>query len=135
MKAAAQRLTVLICSAFLLVSCGEGVRQEYRYTRQTPAVGRKTPTVFVVRVAVDRSANTVVWAEDVHDSEGDLGRELQTWEHCTILDDSNWDCPAVVVPVQGEVNHVQMRDGNLTQRYWGESRNFQTVRRFAGLSF
>lgn len=134
MKDSRQSLVVLTVFSLLLTSCGDAARKEYVYTRPTPAAGRRTPTVFVVRVAVDRIANTVVWAQDVHDGDGDLGRELQTWEHCTILDEANWDCPAVVVPVQGEVNHVRMRDGSLTQHYWGENRIYELRHRFAGLS-
>ena len=104
------------------------VDREYVWTRQEPAVARKSPTVFVVRLRLDRSSKTVVWAEDVHDSEGDLGRNMKTWSGCVFLDDNNWECEPV--SIDGRiVERIEMRDGQLRQQYWTEDRLFKARRR------
>jgi hypothetical protein len=91
--------------------------------------------VFVVRISIDRASKAVVWSEDVHDSEGDLGRTLKTWNGCTFLDDSNWECEPVSVLEGRVVERIEMRDGQLHQKYWTEERTFQIRRRIGRVAF
>jgi hypothetical protein len=123
-----------IALAMLVAGC-DRVAAEYVYTRREPAVGRSSPTVFVVRVAVDPPTKTVVWVEDVHDAEGDLGRTMQTLTSCTILDERNWECPPVIAPGGEVVDQARMRDGNLTQKYWSENREFERRRHLLRIPF
>jgi hypothetical protein len=125
--------TIWLTAAFVCFGCG-GIQREYVWTRETPAMGRRSPTVYVVRINIDRAARTVVWVEDVHDSDGELGRNTETWKGCTFLDDENWECEPFVV--NGVVqDHVEMRDGQLRQQYWGEDRRFQIRRRLGRVAF
>ena len=133
--------------------CGDFVQREYLYTRQDPAIGRRSPTVFVVRISIDHVARSVVWVENVRDDDGDLGRTIRTWTGCTFLDDNNWQCEPVTAgrwfgditgvhldehtsPSQGEVvERIEMRDGQLHQKYWTEDRTYRVRRRIFGISF
>jgi hypothetical protein len=54
---------------------------EYTYTRQEPAVGRRSPAVFTVRIAVDANKRTVVWAEDVRDADGLWPIVVSLWHY------------------------------------------------------
>lgn len=109
------RAAIVSALALSLLACdGQLAQREYVYTRQEPASGRRSPTVFVVRLRIDPSSKTVVWLEDVHDSDGPLGRNTQTWTDCTILDAANWECPPF--PPLGEtLIAVEMKEGQLHQ--------------------
>src|SRR5439155_22784538 len=115
--------TKLVVMGFLVVlayGCGDGIQREYRWTRQEPAIFRRSPTTFAVRIRVDRQSNTVVWFEDAHDKEGDIGQSSQTWKNCEFLDDNNWRCASGA----GIEDQIEMRDGTLIQQYWGERHYF-----------
>jgi hypothetical protein len=128
-------LLIFALLVFVGTGCGNGIQYEYVWTRPTPADGRKTPTTFVVRIAIDIAARNVVWVEDVHDADGDLGRHVETWKDCSILDERNWDCSPVIAVGGDELVHVSMRDGKLKQKYWGEDRQFTTRSRVAGFTW
>jgi hypothetical protein len=98
-------------------------------------MARRSPTTFVVRISIDREKGTVVWFEDVHDADGDLGRTTKTWDDCVILDDNNWRCEPGIVLGQPGPEAIEMRDGELFQRYWNENRNFETRRKVFGVGF
>jgi hypothetical protein len=115
--------------------CGNRIEREYVWTRATPAIARRSPTTFVVRLRVDPEKRSVVWFEDVHDSDGDLGRTSKTWSDCTFLDDSNWECKTGVVLGQVIPDDIEMKDGKLRQGYWGEQRDFTLRRKIFGVSF
>lgn len=124
--------------AFVLAwtaGCGDALRTDYTYTRHEPAVGRSSPTVFTIRLNIDRGNGSVVWLEEAHDSDGDLGSSIKTWKDCTFLDNSNWECAPVMVPSQGVVEQIQMHDGKLHQTYWTEQRVFRTRHRVLGVTF
>lgn len=128
-------LYVLLPVALACCGCAESFQREYVYTRQEPAVGRKSPTLYAVRIRIDRAAKAVVWVEDVSDNEGDLGRTVRTWEGCTFLDEDNWKCQPVL-GFDGEiVDHIEMRDGQLRQQYWTEDRLFRLRRRVGPFAF
>ena len=129
-RAAAVAVVVGLVAIVASVGCDGVVQREYVYTRREPAAGRKSPTVYVVRLRIDKQAKTVVWFEDVHDSEGNLGRTTKTWTGCIFLDDFNWQCDPVSTTHDFKVvDEIEMRDGQLRQQYWGEDRVFQVRRR------
>ena len=131
------RTTLLFPLAALLSvlnGCGDALDREYVYVRQEPAVGRSSPTEFVVRIRPDSEAKSVVWVEDARDSQGDLGRTTSTWTGCTFLEADNWECNHPPVSGQRVPERVWMRDGHLHQEYWGEDRAFRTRRRLFGIS-
>lgn len=150
-----RRSALLIALTLALTSsgCGDSVQREYVYARQDPALGRRSSTLFVVRISIDRAARSVVWVEDVRDDDGDLGRTIKTFTGCTFLDENNWECEPVTAgrwfedvsglhvdehtsPIQGKVvEHVAMRDGQLHQKYWTEDRTYRLRRRILGISF
>lgn len=98
-------------------------------------MGRRSPTTFVVRISIDRNSKSVVWFEDAHDSDGDLGRNTKTWNDCKFLDDSNWQCETGTVLGERIPDDIEMRDGKLVQLYWGERRNFELRRKVFGIYF
>jgi hypothetical protein len=98
-------------------------------------MARRSPTTFVVRLRVDRGKRSVIWFEDVHDNEGDIGRTTKTWNDCVFLDDNNWECKTGLVLGQVIPDHIEMKDGQLRQRYWGEQRDFTLSRKLFGVSF
>jgi hypothetical protein len=129
---AAFRVRRIAFVGFLLAvasGCGGPDQREYVWTRPEPAIGRGSPTTFVVRISVDSKSKSVVWFEDAHDSDGDVGRNTQTWDDCKFLDDNNWQCET------GVPNQIEMRDGRLIQQYWGEQRNFVLRRKIFGMNF
>jgi hypothetical protein len=129
------KVNALLPVAVACLGCGEHVQREYVYTRQEPAMGRRSPTTFVVRLSIDPASKTVVWAEDVHDSDGELGREMKTLQGCTFLDESNWECEPLLGPNYEVLVQVEMRDGQLHQKYWTEDRKFRVRRRIGRVTF
>ena len=119
----------------IVTGCASPVEREYVWTRATPALARRTPTTFVIRLKLDRDKRSVVWFEDVHDGDGDLGRTTKTWSNCVVLDDDNWDCKTGMVLGQVIPDDIEMRSGQLHQRYWGEERHFTLRRKILGVSF
>jgi hypothetical protein len=95
-------------------------------------MGRGLPTTFVVRISIDRQNKSVVWFEDAHDGDGDLGHRTQTWRHCEFLDDSNWHCETGVMLGQRIPNDTEMKNGKLIQRYYDEVREFKLRRKILG---
>ncbi len=125
-------IAFIIVTPILLASvsgCGDPAQQEYVWTRPGPAMGRRLPTTFVVRISIDRQNKSVVWFEDVRDGDDNIDQSTKTWNSCEFLDDSNWHCEAGAVFGQGIPNDIEMRDGKLVQRYWGEVRDFQLRRK------
>lgn len=118
----------------LVGGCGEVVVREYSWTRQQPAVFRKSRTEFTVRFTLDRERNQVVWFEDARDAEGEIGRNVKTFDNCAILDAENWECEPFALGAD-VVEQVHMRDGKLFQEYWGEHRAFRVRHRVFGLRF
>jgi len=129
------KITLGVRLGSLLVALGSfaacGGEKEYVYTRQTPAVGRISPTEFTVRLTLDRPAKTVTWMETARDREGEIGSEISTLNNCTFLDDQNWECEPLYSPVAPFqiLTQVRMRDGQLFHRYWHENRVFTARRR------
>jgi hypothetical protein len=117
----------------LLTACADAVTREYVWTRPEPALGRKSPTLFVVRIAIDRPARSVQWLLYASDAEGELGSEARTWTDCTFVDDRNWQCPPEYAGDR-VVNRIGMRDGVLRQAYWSEERIYKVRRRVAGIA-
>lgn len=103
------------------LGCGR-VERVYTWTRQEPAQGRTSPTVYEVRFRVDEAKKTVRWIEDVGDRDGEIGRHFQTWFHCEIFTKADWECVNPVIPHL----RIEMKDGNLRQSYWGEDRRFHS---------
>lgn len=126
----------LVALIALIGACTGVVSKEYTYTRSTPAIGRSSPTTFIVRLSVDSVRRQVIWFADVHDEEGDLGRTTHTWEACTILDSRNWECPPVAPPPDYQTVHqVSMRNGQLFEYYWSDERQYKTKHRILGIGF
>ena len=117
------RCTLAVTALLTALGCGR-VEQVYTWTRQEPALGRRSPTVFVVRVRVDEASKTVTVIEDVHDSDGDLGRNIDVWKECEIFNGSNWSCGHLYMPPDSCC--IEMKDGELDQHYWGEYRQFRS---------
>lgn len=116
-------------------ACTSPVHTEYVWTRQEPAIGRKTPTTYVVRISVDPNAKSVVWFEDVHDDEGDLGRSTKNWTGCAFLDIDNWRCETGALGELVIPDDIEMKEGQLFQRYWSEQRSFVRRRKVFGVRF
>jgi hypothetical protein len=70
-----------------------------------------------------------VWFEDAEDGQGSIGRNTKTWEKCTVLDTQNWRCEAGWLGSEKIPDDIEMKDGQLTQEYWGEHRQFSMRRR------
>jgi hypothetical protein len=132
--ALAARIVLLALLVGALGACGK-IQREYVWTRQEPAAARRSPTTFVVRISIDPASKSVVWFEDVHDADGDLGRNTHAWKNCTFLATDNWKCETGFVFGQHIPNDIEMKDGKLFQHYWGEERNFTVSRKIFGLSF
>jgi hypothetical protein len=132
-RARAAWLPLLLITMSLLCGCSDWIKTEYVWTRQAPAMGRKSPTVFVVKISIDRPARTVQWLQDVRDAQGELGTSAKTWTECIFVDDANWQCPPIEVDGVGVVNQVMMRDGVLRELYWSEQRVYKPRRRVAGI--
>ncbi len=118
----AARSGLLLPLALVIAGC-QGSR-EYVYTRSEPAMGRKAPTTFVVQYRVDPTKGTVIWVEDIHDRDGDIGRTMRIFKDCLILDDDDWECQPIIVGDE-EVERLSMRRGKLTHRYWTENRVYE----------
>jgi hypothetical protein len=146
-------LLIVLTVAGAFSGCGDSVQREYVYTRQDPALGRRSSTVFVVRISIDRAARSIVWVEDVRDDNGDLGRTIKTFTGCTFLDENNWECEPMTagqwfkditgihvdehtsLTVGEVVEHIAMREGQLHQKYWTEERTYRLRRRILGITF
>jgi hypothetical protein len=115
--------------------CSSSVQNEYVWTRQEPAMARGSPTTYVVRISVDPKTKSVVWFEDVHDDDGDLGRNTKTWTGCTFLDSDNWRCETGAIGGQIIPDDIEMKEGQLFQRYWSEQRKFVRRRNVFGVRF
>ena len=122
-------LALVLASA---TGCGD---REYTWTRKEPAMGRRSPTVFTARIRLLRDSNSVVWVEDVHDADGEIGRNVETLTDCTILDANNWDCLPMVLDDGTIANKTEMRDGKLYKQYWDERRVYRTRYRVLGIRF
>jgi len=96
------------------------VERVYTYTRQQPAIFRRTPTVFEVRVRVDEDKREVRWIQDSYDSDGDLGRNIEIYTDCKIFNKTNWKCSSALP----DKVWIEMREGKLFQHYWTEDRVF-----------
>jgi len=130
------RILPLLFTLSSVSGCGNPlIGREYAYTRQEPAVARRSPTAFTVRIRIDRERNSVIWQEVAHDSDGELGRDIKTWTGCTFLDDNNWECEPVTAPGADVVNQISMRDGNLSEVYWTENRAYRTQYKVFGFQF
>ncbi len=129
------RLASTVTILAIVPGCASQVEREYVWTRATPALARRTPTTFVIRLKLDRDKRSVVWFEDVHDDDGDLGRTTKTWTDCVVLDDENWECKTGMVLGQVIPDDIEMRSGQLHQRYWGEERHFTLRRKILGVWF
>ena len=129
------RLLSILALPVIVVGCEGRVEREYVWTRATPALARRTPTTFMVRLRLDPGKKSVVWLEDAYDDDGALGRTTKTWNGCVVFDEENWECKTGMVLGQVIPDDIEMRNGQLYQRYWGEERHFSLRRKVLGLSF
>jgi hypothetical protein len=110
------------CSAF---------KKEYTWTRKDPALFRRSPTTFSIRLNVQPAQGRVLWLQAATDSDGVIGTEIDTLAGCTFFDPNNWEWE----PGYGFDRHVSMRGGKLHESYWGEERNYRTAYRIFGHTF
>ncbi len=110
---------VAVLAALMSAGCAQ---REYTYSRNEPAIGRGSPTVFSVRIRVDRDDSAVTWIEHVYDADGMIDESGRTLTGCTILDENNWEWCIDESPNE----RVWMRDGRLHQDYWGEHRVYRS---------
>jgi len=112
-------LAVLVAS--LSACSGE---YEYVYTRPEPAVGRRGPTTFTIRLRLDKAQNQVIWDQRASDDEGIISQELRTLRPCTFLSDDTWACDPFVDFGGITREQVEMRDGRLKRLYWGTTQEY-----------
>ena len=81
-----RRLVYIAIAVLLGSSCSDASKKTYVWTRQEPALGRRSSTAFEVRLTINMSSGTVAWLEEVRDSDGYIGRNLKTYSGCTVFD-------------------------------------------------
>ena len=115
-----RRIFPVLLLLILLCSCG-AFEKVYVWTRNEPAVGRRSPTTYVVRLNVDERGKKVAWLEHVYDDEGPIGDNIYNYKDCEVFDKENWSCTLLT----GK-NDIALRDGELAQIYWTERRRFES---------
>jgi hypothetical protein len=105
-----------------------GVGTEYEWTRKDPALFRRSPTTFHVRLKVLPAQNLVLWLQSATDADGPIDTEIDSLAGCAFFDSNNWEWNEF-----GDSHRrVSMRKGKLHESYWGEERDFREVHRFLG---
>ena len=121
-------LATLAALASLAATGCLGVSTEYEWTRKDPALFRRSPTTFHVRLNVLPAQNLVLWLQSATDADGPIDTEIDSLAGCAFFDPNNWEWNEF-----GDSHRrVSMRNGTLHESYWGEERDYREVHRFLG---
>lgn len=118
--------------AFALSACGKPLppQWEYVHVQRENGLAMRAPITIIYRVGVDTAGRKIKVLEDVVDVDGVADRRLHTYgdfqgSYCEMFDAESWRCTLRAPTDNAVVKQLEMREGRLTEVYFGIVRNFE----------